>query len=146
MHPGETDAARSASDNDESCVLEISTGRDRALLTGDIERAAETRLLESGALSEVDLVVVPHHGSLTSSSEPFVRRLDPDVALVSAGFDNRWSLPRSEVVTRWERAGARVFNTAVSGALRTRMCVDTGLGPVSAHRADARRYWHEPAP
>lgn len=146
MHPGGTDTGRSASDNDESCVLEIATGRHRALMTGDIERAAETRLLESGSLSEVDLVVVPHHGSLTSSSEPFVRRLDADVALVSAGFDNRWNLPRAEVVERWERTGARVFNTAVSGALRTRMCGDTGLGTVSAHRADARRYWHEPEP
>lgn len=147
MHPASNVAAgQSASDNDESCVLEIAAGKHRALLTGDIEKVAETRLLESGSLSEVDLVVVPHHGSLTSSSEPFVRRLSPRVALVSAGFDNRWSLPRPEVVERWERSGARVFNTATSGAVRARMCADTGLDAVAGHRVAARKYWHEPAP
>ena len=145
MHPARIAyAAQPASDNDESCVLEVATGRHRALLTGDIEKAAETRLLESGSLSAVDLVAVPHHGSLTSSSEPFVRRLAPDLALVSAGFDNRWSLPRPEVVDRWERAGARVVNTATSGAVRTRLCADTGLDAAAGHRVGARRYWHEP--
>lgn len=147
MHPARTaGAGHPASDNDESCVLEIAAGPHRALLTGDIEKAAEKRLLESGSLSAVDLVVVPHHGSLTSSGEAFVRRLKPDVALVSAGFDNRWSLPRPAVVARWERSGARVLNTATSGAVRARMCADTGLHAVSGYRLAARKYWHGPGP
>lgn len=145
MHPARTaGAGQPASDNDESCVLEIAAGRHRALLTGDIEKVAEQRLLESGSLSDVDLVVVPHHGSLTSSSEAFVRRLKPEVALVSAGFDNRWSLPRPAVVERWERSGARVFNTATSGAVRARMCADTGLHAVAGQRLASRKYWHGP--
>jgi competence protein ComEC len=145
MHPARTGSdGRVASDNDESCVLEIAVGSHRALLTGDIEKRAEKWLLESGSLSNVDLVVVPHHGSLTSSSEPFVRHLAPEVAIVSAGFDNRWNLPRPEIVERWERSGARVVNTATSGAVRARMCAGTGLGTVTGHRVTARRYWHEP--
>jgi competence protein ComEC len=143
MHPVRAaGAGRPRSDNDESCVLEIAAGPHRALLTGDIEKAAEKRLLESGSLSDVRLVVVPHHGSLTSSSDPFVRRLKPDVALVSAGFDNRWGLPRAAIVERWERSGARVLNTATSGAIRARMCADTGLDAVTGHRDVARKYWH----
>lgn len=145
MHPARTESSgQAASDNDESCVLEIVAGEHRALLTGDIEQAAEKRLLESGSLSNVDLVVVPHHGSLTSSSEAFVRRLQPQVAFVSAGFENRWSLPREEVVERWQQNGARVFNTATLGAVRVRMCADTGLDAVEGHRVAARKYWHEP--
>lgn len=140
MHP---EFAEPSSDNDRSCVLEVSAGGYRALLTGDIEADVEQRLLETGSLMPAEAVVVPHHGSRTSSSAVFVRRLQPKAAIISAGFDNRWGLPDDEIVRRWEREGAQVVNTAVSGAIRFRMCGGTGLQSLREQRVVARRYWHE---
>ena len=144
VHPAAgAPAGAAGSDNDLSCVLEIAAGARRALLTGDIERGAENRLLAAGVLSAVDLVVVPHHGSRTSSSERFVRRLDPAVALVSAGFGNRWGLPKPDIVERWEAVGARVLDTATSGAIDARLCEHESSVSVAEHRPSARKYWHD---
>ncbi|HEX2139455.1 MAG TPA: DNA internalization-related competence protein ComEC/Rec2 [Woeseiaceae bacterium] len=140
VHPGQGYAA--ASDNDRSCVLEIRTGEHALLLTGDIEAPAERHLLRTGVLSPADLVVIPHHGSRTSSTPAFVQALQPSVAIVSAGYDNRWGFPRPEVVARWEAAGARIVNTATSGATRYRICPDTGPVLQSETRKDRREYWH----
>lgn len=146
LHPAAGPDAGSGSENDRSCVLEIAAGTHKALLTGDIESRAENRLLDAGVLSPTDLVVVPHHGSRTSSGVRFVRRLSPAIALVSAGFDNRWGLPKEDVVLRWREAGARVLNTATSGAVTARLCAGEGLVAVAEHRPDTRRYWHDIRP
>jgi competence protein ComEC len=140
LHP--SDAAFSG--NDASCVLLVAAGAHRALLTGDIERTAEQSLVRGAELLFVDIVSVPHHGSLTSSSGPFVERLAPDVALVSAGHRNRWRFPRAEVVRRWRDAGAEVLQTDVSGAIHVRMCQRSGVRIVRHEREYRRRLWHEP--
>jgi competence protein ComEC len=132
------------SGNDASCVLLLTAGGYHALLTGDIELAAEQSLLQRGELPRVDIVTVPHHGSLTSSSTPFAERLAPDLALVSAGYRNRWSLPRDEVVRRWQDAGATVLRTDHSGAIRVRMCQRSGVRILRQEREYRRRLWHEP--
>ncbi len=142
LHP--THNAKS-SRNDGSCVVEATVGTHRLLLTGDIESAAENELLVMSSLSPVDLVVVPHHGSRTSSGANFVQRLRPEVAIVSAGFDNRWGFPDAAVVQRWQAAGASVLVTAVSGAISYRLCADTGLRAIGEYRVDKRRYWHDTA-
>jgi competence protein ComEC len=129
--------------NDGSCVLEIAAGARRVLFTGDIEFVAERRLLEAGVLSAVELVLVPHHGSRTSSGAAFVARLRPGEAVVSAGYRNRWGMPKEDVVQRWERAGARVRNTATAGEIEYRVCPAGGAVLTHRHRVDARRYWHE---
>lgn len=141
MHPG--DVSRTT-DNNASCVLEIAVGRYKLLLTGDIEALVEDDLVQNGAVTPVDIVVVPHHGSRTSSSSRFVASLNPEVAIVSAGFDNRWRLPKEDVVLRWQAVGARVLNTATSGAIRYRLCPDTGTSLIGRHRIRYRRYWHDP--
>jgi competence protein ComEC len=91
----------------------------------------------------VNTVVVPHHGSRTSSSQDFVNALSPDLAIVSAGFGNRWGFPKTDVVRRWEMAGARLLETATSGAISQRICTDTGVESLQLERRDARKYWHE---
>jgi competence protein ComEC len=113
------------------------------LLTGDIEQPAEAWLVRSGDLPTVDVVSVPHHGSLTSSSVPFVRALRPSIAIVSAGHGNRWGLPKQKVVDRWSAAGAKVVTTATSGAISLRLCEDQGVASLTHHRATRRRIWHE---
>lgn len=129
--------------NDASCVLLIEAGNYKALLTGDIESAAEATLVGQRQLPEVDIVTVPHHGSRTSSTSPFVQSLMPTLALVSAAAGNQWGFPKSDVVARWRASGAMVLNTATSGAIGVRMCADDGLSQVNEHRMQNRRIWHD---
>ncbi|MGI9235760.1 MAG: DNA internalization-related competence protein ComEC/Rec2 [Woeseiaceae bacterium] len=131
--------------NDSSCVLLVRAGRYGLLLTGDIEVAAERQIIEERTWTRIDAVIVPHHGSLTSSSATFVDAVAPRVAIVSAGFENRWGLPKEAVSKRWQAVGAEVLNTAKSGAVRFRFCRDSGLGTVTRDRDDRRRFWRDGA-
>jgi competence protein ComEC len=140
LHPS---AAASTTGNDASCVLEIKAGQWRLLLTGDIERSAEAALLRSQAIDPVDVVVVPHHGSTTSSSPAFVNALRPRFAIVSAGYGNRWGFPKQDIVKRWEGAGAEVLDTATSGAVHLRLCAGEKSIAIQRHRQAQRRIWHE---
>ncbi len=140
LHPS---LANRLDGNNASCVLQISAGAYRVLLTGDIEAAIERRLLRQQRLAPVALVQVPHHGSRTSSSIEFVQAVAADTAVVSAGFQNRWGFPKDDIVARWRAAGTELYNTATSGALHHRICPATGLRLVSEHRLAARRYWHD---
>jgi competence protein ComEC len=129
--------------NDASCVLQVAAGERRVLLTGDIESPAEDELRRSALLRPVDVVVVPHHGSSTSSGAAFVASLRPTVAVISAGFGNRWGLPDKTVESRWRAAGAEILNTAHDGAISIRICDRTGITSLSRHRELRRRLWHE---
>jgi competence protein ComEC len=88
------------------------------------------------------VVVVPHHGSATSSSAPFVAAVGARVAIASAGHANRWGFPRPEVRERWRASGARMVVTGDAGA------VSVALGPagavVAAERDTRHRYWRAP--
>jgi competence protein ComEC len=125
-------------DNDGSCVLRVSAGAHRALLTGDITAAVEG-LLPAGAV-RADVVTVPHHGSRTSSSEAFVAAVQASHAVASAGHANRWKFPRAEVVQRWEVSGARVVVTAHEGAVRY-VLGGRALRTAPGHRVAGARWW-----
>lgn len=103
--------------NNASCVLRVTTRFGSALLTGDLERLGEVSLLHGRNLRPARIVVGQHHGSRTSSSAAFVRAVQADFALFSTSFDNRWSLPAREVVSRWQAAGTMTCHTAASGGL-----------------------------
>jgi len=124
--------------NESSCVLRVDTAGGAVLLTGDIESKAEARLASEPRIA-ADVVVVPHHGSLTSSSPAFVRQVSADIAIVSAGFNNRWNFPRAEVTERWQSGGASVLVTGDHGA------IDLHLTPqgitVDRMRDAERHYW-----
>ncbi|MFI9652152.1 DNA internalization-related competence protein ComEC/Rec2 [Guyparkeria halopsychrophila] len=102
--------------NDRSCVLRVAGQSGALLLTGDIEAAAEQWLLRHARL-DAETVLVPHHGSTSSSTAAFVAATGARQVLVSAGFLNRWGHPRAEVVARWRAVGARVWRTDRYGAL-----------------------------
>ncbi|MDZ7768529.1 MAG: hypothetical protein U5K38_05400 [Woeseiaceae bacterium] len=89
--------------NDGSCVVEVTVGAARVLLTGDIESRGERRLAERGYLKRTELVFVPHHGSSTSSTAAFVAELQPQFAVVAAGYGNRWGFPKEDVINRCRR-------------------------------------------
>ncbi len=105
--------------NDGSCVLLVAGRHGRLLLSGDIERRAETALVARHAADlAAAVLVVPHHGSGTSSSPAFVAAVAPAVAIVTSGYRNRYGLPDAQVVARYRAAGARVLDTARDGAVR----------------------------
>jgi competence protein ComEC len=107
-----------ASRNDRSCVLLIESPRGRLLLTGDIERKAETALVARyGRALRAEVMVVPHHGSATSSSPTFVAAVGPRYAIIPAGYANRYRLPHADVLARYHSAGVSVLNTAETGAV-----------------------------
>jgi len=124
--------------NDSSCVLRIEAEAGAVLLSGDIERRAEAVLAADPAIA-ADVVIVPHHGSATSSTAKFVNAVAPDVAIVSAAYRNRWNFPRPEVRRRWLDVGARVLVTGEKGAID----IDLSRSGIVVHaaRARARRYW-----
>lgn len=140
LHPA-ADTRRAG--NDASCVILVAAGDARLLLTGDIESGVEQTLLSSGLPGNVDAVFVPHHGSDTSSSIGLTSALAADVALVSAGYRNRWGLPRPDVVGRWQAAGAAILVTAQEGAVGLRLCDKAGIVQISRNRLQRRRVWHE---
>jgi competence protein ComEC len=129
--------------NNASCVLEIGVAEHSVILTGDIEAPVESLLTDNSTLTSADVVLIPHHGSRTSSSPRFIAALEPKVAIVSAGFENRWGFPKEEIVAAWRNAGAEVLNTATAGAISYRLCRDDGMRRLGLHRYESRRYWHE---
>jgi competence protein ComEC len=139
LHPD----AGTWSDNNSSCVLRIAGGF-TALLPGDIEAAAEQRLLaEHGDLLKSDVLLAPHHGSKTSSSEAFVMTVKPEWVIFAAGWRNHFRHPRPEVVARYEAAGAAQIVTGNSGAVKLSMNREPGSQLVAGFwRKQARKFWN----
>ncbi len=125
-----------------SCVLRISDGVHSALLAGDIEAPQEQALVAAG-LAPVDLLLVPHHGSKTSSTPEFLEALSPQLALVQAGYRNRFGHPAPAVVARYEGLSIRVVDSAHCGAATWRSRAPEQL---VCERDKSRRYWHHLPP
>jgi competence protein ComEC len=129
--------------NDSSCVLRIDAGGQAVLLAGDIGELIEARLLrERRERLDAGVLVVPHHGSRTSSSPAFVAAVDAEVALIGVGHRNRFGLPRAEVVQRYADEGAAVLDTAGSGAIRLRLGGGEMPTPLRWREVDPR-VWRE---
>ncbi len=119
LHPAPGGASRST--NDASLVLAARVLGHHLLLTGDAEAGAEREMLaRSRPALGAHVLKVGHHGSRTSTSRAFLAAVDPAVALISAGRDNRFGHPHPEVVRRLEREGVRVFSTPVHGMVELR--------------------------
>jgi competence protein ComEC len=115
LHPG---AEQSWKGNNASCVLLVHSPAGKALLTGDIEAMAEAELVKRvGDGAPLDLLIVPHHGSATSSTAAFVAWSLPRYAVVSAGYLNRYGFPRPEIRLRYQSVGTELLSTFESGAV-----------------------------
>jgi competence protein ComEC len=123
--------------NNQSCVLHVDTGGTSMLLTGDIERAAESGLVST--MQKADVLLVPHHGSRTSSSDEFIAALAPRWAVVPAGYRNRFGHPAREVLERYAKAGVPVLRTDLHGAVSIRLRRDAV--EVTGERTLRPRYW-----
>ncbi len=103
--------------NDASVVVKVAFGQRSFLLAGDIERDAESAILESGESLRADVIKVAHHGSRTSSSPNFVEAVDAEYAVIPVGKRSRFGHPHAEVVQRWEKSGASVYETGKWGTV-----------------------------
>ncbi len=103
--------------NDDSMVLRVQDGRLAWLLTGDIERPVENALLADGEPLQADFLKVPHHGSKTSSTAPFLEAVRPHYAAISVGANNSYGHPAPEVLDRLVATGATIFRTDRDGAI-----------------------------
>lgn len=122
-----------------SCVLLLrSASGVQAMLAGDIEAAQERTLAQAGAFTPVQWLLVPHHGSRTSSSTALVQALAPHWAMVQAGYRSRYGHPVPAVVRRYEANGASVVQSARCGAAHWRSSDPENL---VCERERARRYW-----
>jgi competence protein ComEC len=103
--------------NDRSCVLEVSVGEQRLLITGDVGTEMERRFLLE-IEPPLSVLVAGHHGSGTSSGIQFVRHTEPENVIFSAGRDNPFQHPVDPVVRRFRQEGSCLWNTGHDGALR----------------------------
>lgn len=139
LHPAEGEVFRS--DNDNSCVLRVVARGGSVLLAGDIEAVAERSMIgRSAEALASSVVVVPHHGSKSSSGADFVGAVAPRHAIHSAGWLNQFRHPHPTTLERWAKAGAQNWRTDVQGAIR--VDVDLTGVQVSAERERSARYWH----
>jgi competence protein ComEC len=122
LHPWQGAADPQEGENDRSVVLKVGLGRVGLLLTGDVEQAAEVRLLAAGRVPRSALLKAPHHASRTSSTDAFVAAADPLVALAGIGRDNRFGFPHAATAARYLGRGAPLYWTGRHGALRA--CTD----------------------
>lgn len=144
LHPAvEQSRDAAVGSNARSCVLRVGNGRSSLLLTGDIGRAEERELAERlpAELLRADVLVVPHHGSGTSSGPAWLAAVRPDAAVFQLGYRNRYQHPRGEVWARYGDAGIQRYRTDETGAVT----MDThGEGySLAAFRQVERRYWRD---
>jgi competence protein ComEC len=128
--------------NDLSCVLRVEGQGASLLLTGDIEARDERILVGSGTELHADVLVVPHHGSRTSSTPAFIEAVAPSVAMITNGYRNRFGHPRPDVVARYRAAGATILRSDADGAVEFESSDGTSP-PWRSARVAMRRYWHD---
>lgn len=128
-------------DNNFSCVLLIRWGHNSILLTGDIERSAEVKLLKYYNLPSASVLVAPHHGSKTSSSQLFVDRLKPLHVVFSAGYRHHFGHPHRDVLSRYKKSGAKLWNTALDGGITFEWNANGDLVIETARESGAKYWW-----
>jgi competence protein ComEC len=129
--------------NDLSCVVRIESDHGSALLTGDLEARGELDLVRrDGVTLRSDVLVVPHHGSRTSSTPAFIAAVAPQIAVFTPGYRNRFGHPRPDVVARYDEAGVRTYRTDYDGALTFEFAPGVPRAP-RAERDHDRRYWRD---
>ena len=125
--------------NNKSCVILVTTGDNKLLLTGDIEMEVE-KLLHNKKL-RVNILQVPHHGSASSSHPQWIESLDPDYAVFSAGYGNPFSHPATEVMERYINLGSIPLVSWQTGAIEFDMNAEKVVY-TGGERLHNKRYWH----
>ncbi|MBR2696013.1 MAG: DNA internalization-related competence protein ComEC/Rec2 [Parasporobacterium sp.] len=135
LHPEKDFTSRDS--NAYSVVLLLSFDSFRAVFSGDIGEEEEAEIVKAGVLKDCDLLKVAHHGSKSSSSAGFLKTADPEIAVISAGVNNRYGHPHQEVLKRLEAVGAKVYLTAEQGEIRAEI---DPLGTITMITKEASDY------
>jgi competence protein ComEC len=142
LHPlAQQYAAPTRKTNDMSCVIKVSNAYSQVLLTSDIEALSEQALLarDAGRL-HAEVLIVPHHGSRTSSTPEFIAEVGAREVIFPVGYRNHFGHPRPDVVERYRQSGARMYHTDLEGALTLHL--DAPSAQIVTERSERRRYWH----
>ena len=139
LHPPAADHERGLKPNALSCVLRVQAADGRSvLLTGDIEAPQEAALVERlGPALRSDVLLVPHHGSRTSSSPAFIDAVAPRIAVVQAAYRSRFGHPAPDIVARYTARGIAVARSDSCGAWTL-----APSGATACERLASARYWH----
>jgi competence protein ComEC len=143
LHPQAHDYDRTLQPNALSCVLRISTATQSALLVGDIEQVQEAAIVSRASNLQSKVLLVPHHGSKTSSSAEFLDTVSPRFALVQSGYRNRFGHPTAPVVERYLQRGITVLDSPHCGAMTWQSWASD---KVACERSERVRYWQHNAP
>jgi competence protein ComEC len=128
------------SDNNRGCVMRISIGDQHILLAADIEKDSEKQLLKEHLDKlPASLLVVPHHGSKTSSTDRFVAAVHPLYAVFTVGYRNRFGHPKQEIVQRYIDIGSTLLRSDEDGAIMVEM--DSDHLEINRYRLTHKRYW-----
>ena len=136
------------SDNNRSCVLKVTTKFGSILLTGDIEREAETKILQAyvdkaaSDLLSSDVLVAPHHGSKTSSTTDFIQAVNAKHAIFTVGYLNRFKHPKPMIEQRYSDSGALIYRSDYQGAINIDF-VNQQAFKIESLRQTKPRYWHD---
>jgi competence protein ComEC len=139
LHPTAAEHDTATKPNAVSCVLRVRGALTSALLTGDIEAPQEAALRSRGTDLRAELLLVPHHGSRTSSTRALLEAVQPRLAVAQAAYRSRFGHPAPDVVARYAAAGIPFVRSDRCGALTV-----APDGTLQCHRSAARRYWHHP--
>jgi competence protein ComEC len=129
-------------ENDNSCVIHISDGKYKVLLTGDIPHKVEKILLANTEIAnqlKADVIVAPHHGSKTSSSKGFIKAVSPEAVIFSVGFMNRWKMPNKAVLKRYHQLNVTPYATSEHGMIRINI-TEQAL-EIQSYRLHIKPYW-----
>ena len=126
--------------NARSCTVKITAGKHAILLAGDIEAAQEGQLyLRARESLAADVLLAPHHGSGTSSTQAFLNAVNPSLAIFQVGHRNRYRHPKAEVYQRYGEMGVTRLRTDVEGAV----VMELGQSMlIDQYRGSHRRYWY----
>lgn len=141
LHPDASDYSTGLSENNLSCVLQVTTMNHIFLLTGDIEKEAEVILLDRYQNKLVaDTLLAPHHGSKTSSSREFITTVSPKIIIIPAGWRNRYHFPHPSVLQTYAQEKSVALVTSQQGAIT----VSSDTDEISSFREQAANYWDSP--
>jgi len=143
LHPLKSAYDESRKTNNLSCVIKISAPGGSILMTADIEKLVEAELVERDASElKVDVLIVPHHGSKTSSTDIFLDAVNPSLALLPVGYRNRFRHPHPSVAGRYAERNIALHRTDLEGAITLKFKVDANGKPtIETYRATHQHYW-----
>ena len=100
--------------NNYSVVTKIIYGTTKLLFMGDAEKLSENEIKENVS---ADVIKIGHHGSNTSSSIDFIKKVNAKYGIISVGLNNKYNLPKEETITNWENSGTKIYLTSINGTI-----------------------------